>query len=97
MSEEQSRKIVQLAEYRERKTGAAKCMSCGHEFAAVAPIEPSQWLACPSCGLEKALMVFPVERPEPHWECQCGSFLFYMTPDWAYCPFCGTRHSYGTV
>lgn len=47
------------------------------------------WLECPKCGLEKGRLAGTVYRDEPHWHCDCGNELFYVTANGYYCPNCG--------
>lgn len=69
--------------------GEARCLSCGHRWAAVAPVG-ADWLECPQCGLEKGVFSFPYRREGPHLECNCGNDLFHVTPEGVYCPNCNT-------
>jgi len=69
-------------------TGEARCLSCNHEWIAVAPTG-TVWLECPECSIEKGRFVAHHERSGDHWECDCGCDLFYITPDGMYCPNCG--------
>jgi hypothetical protein len=32
----------------------------------------------------------PKEIPDDVWECQCGSYLFYINPEGCTCSKCGT-------
>ena len=86
--------VVDLASIREAKkidgymVGEARCLSCGHKWVSVAPIGVL-WLECPECHCMKGRYVHPNERDVPHWKCNCGNDLFYVTPDGYYCPNCG--------
>lgn len=86
-------KIIDLAAWKEENTphlaGKAVCLSCRHQWAAVAPIG-TVWLECPQCTLLRGRFINPVERDCPHWYCHCGCDLFYATENGMYCPNCGT-------
>lgn len=69
-------------------TGKARCLACEHTWEAVVPAG-TVWLECPSCRTERGLLVFGVERKEPHWRCNCGNTLFHVLKDRVYCPNCG--------
>jgi len=70
-------------------SGEARCMLCGKEWVAVAPVG-TPWLECPECHSEKGYMKFHVQRTGSEWICNCGNDLFRVTPDGYYCPNCGT-------
>lgn len=84
--------ILNLLKYKEENTphtsGKVKCLNCEYEWVAVAPTG-KLWLKCPKCKIEKGTWVSPVERDEPHWQCKCGNWLFYVTSRGIYCPSCG--------
>lgn len=70
-------------------TGQARCIACGHEWQASTPVG-DPWMPCPSCGTHRGIFKFTFLRAQdPHWTCQCGNQLFYITRDGAYCPACG--------
>ena len=69
-------------------SGEARCMLCGKEWVAVAPVG-TPWLECPECHSEKGYMKFQVQRTGSEWICNCGNDLFRVTPDGYYCPNCG--------
>lgn len=69
-------------------TGEARCMKCGREWVAAAPIG-TEWLECPGCGTMHGTFKQPIERDGAHWVCKCGNELFRVTPDGYYCPACG--------
>src|SRR5689334_19482065 len=93
--------IFDLAKERADRTphlaGNARCLGCGHAWVAVAPLG-TVWLKCPSeaCGLEQGRFADPVVPAVGSlWACDCGNELFYLAPDGAHCPRCGTRqHGY---
>jgi DNA-directed RNA polymerase subunit RPC12/RpoP len=68
--------------------GKARCLDCHHEWDAWAPIGTT-WLECPDCSLMKGRFIFPVERKNDSWECNCGNDLFRATRQGFYCPNCG--------
>lgn len=70
------------------KTGEARCMSCAHQWIAVAPIGVT-WMECPACSAEKGYFIYPCLRDGNHWTCNCGNDLFQITQEGTYCPNCG--------
>lgn len=87
-----TKKIINLQEYIEENTphinGTVKCLICEYEWVQVAVIG-ELWFECPKCKIEKGTWSFPIEWDKPHWKCKCGNYLFYITPEFAYCPNCG--------
>jgi len=83
--------VVSLDEYRPHLSGKARCLSCLHEWQAVAPV-PTTWMECPECGCEHGRFVAQIEQDGPHWHCACGNDLFYRVPEGWYCPMCGLYH-----
>lgn len=70
-------------------TGKARCMACGHEEIAVAPVGVV-WMECSECHAMKSLFIGPCEiEGAAHWTCNCGNDLFHATPEGFYCPNCG--------
>jgi hypothetical protein len=84
--------IVDLAERRPHIAGAAKCLTCGHEWAAVAEIGTVE-LCCPICNTWKGVFT-GMTAPETVWECNCGNQHFYIDPDGPMCSRCGLRHEW---
>lgn len=87
----ESAKVVQLSDYRQEPhvSGTARCLSCKHEWIAVAPAI-TEWLECPECGMMRGRHVFPYSRTDDeHWTCSCGNDLFHITHNCTYCPNCG--------
>lgn len=84
--------IIDLATWKEEHTphlaGKATCLDCRHQWAGVAPVG-TVWLECPNCRLLRGRFLNPVEREGPHWQCNCGCDLFYVTDSGMYCPDCG--------
>jgi Zn finger protein HypA/HybF involved in hydrogenase expression len=72
-------------------SGKARCMTCQHEWVAVAPIG-TDWLECPKCGGMKGFFKFQCEQEGEHWRCKCGSWLFAITQNGVYCPNCAAEH-----
>lgn len=80
--------VIQLDDRRPVNTGLAFCLLCGHRWTAVAPIG-TVFLECPLCKAIKGVFKFNCTKSGPHWECDCGNRLFYVTDDGYYCPNCG--------
>ena len=84
--------IVDLTAWKEEHSpyisGMAVCMTCGHRWAMVSPFG-TVWFECPECLSEKAHYIYPCVRETPHWTCNCGNDLFYVTENGYYCPNCG--------
>lgn len=86
------------AERQPHWTGRCKCVGCGHEWEAVAPIG-KMWVDCPCCNLPKGTPKFPFGGAvgDTVFTCNCGSEaltayfrkgLFRLR-----CMGCGTDHS----
>lgn len=63
-------------------TGAAKCLACGHEWVAVAPVsEELHDLVCPKCDTRRGQLIYPPELPEEAiiWQHSCGNRYFTLT------------------
>lgn len=73
-------------------SGPARCLQCGHEWAAVAPPGVT-WLECPECTVEKGCFIGNA-YPEDGlvWQCNCGNELFLQTRNGPLCPLCGVYH-----
>lgn len=89
--------VVSLKQYKEEHephlTGDAKCLACGHEWVAVAPVGGSEF-ECPQCGCMKGVyQMFVIDDPEI-WVCNCGCDIFRVTPDYIYCVNCGTEQTF---
>ena len=76
-------------------TGEAVCISCKHEFIAVAPVG-EVWFDCPECGIEKATWkyVFKFKAGTEIRVCACGNELFYLTREGHACALCGKYQQY---
>lgn len=76
---------------KEHLAGEAKCIACQHSWVAVGYVGTVH-LECPACGLTKGAFMNPILRStEPHWRCNCGNDLFFITQTGCYCPNCGVR------
>jgi hypothetical protein len=85
--------IIDLNAERENRiphsSGAAKCISCKHDWIAVVPLG-TEWFECPNCGLMKGKFKYTHLRVgDKHWTCRCENDLFHITPSGTYCPNCG--------
>lgn len=84
--------VIDLAAAKQERaphlSGLARCLACRHEWVAVAPAGAA-WLDCPKCSLERGRYIGHVQKDVPHWHCNCGNDLFYVTQDGYYCPNCG--------
>ncbi len=58
-------------------SGDAFCVTCGHRWAATAPVGTIQ-LECPSCHAMRGVFKYPCE-PEVAWTCGCGCFIFMIS------------------
>lgn len=58
-------------------TGPAQCLSCKHEWTAVAPVGTVA-LDCPACGGHKGQFEYLVDAPEDSafFQCHCGNSLY---------------------
>ena len=70
--------------------GKAKCLVCGHEWHAVAPVGVDS-LECSECHAMRGYFVGDIVRGSARWQCNCGGVLFVITPEGTYCPRCGER------
>lgn len=82
-------KVVDLSEYRPHIGGDAKCLTCNHEWVAVAPIGTVD-LECPKCSTFKGVFMY-MTAPEVVWECNCGNQLFFIDEHGPMCSKCGLR------
>lgn len=78
-------------------TGVGRCVSCRHEWRAVAPVGVD-WMQCPSCGLMRGRFMHPVcpKDGEKVWTCACGCdvFMILANPVAAMCIGCGTEQRF---
>lgn len=85
--------ITKLSDYKPHLEGPAKCLGCGHEWTAVAPLGTYQF-KCPECHCEKGLLCWLV-APETVWQCQCGNQHFYISDEHrAMCANCGISQEF---
>lgn len=88
--------VVQLDRERENRTphlaGRARCIACGHMWAAVAPVGTWQ-LECPTCKTLRGVWFAPCigSEGEPFWACHCGCDVFVLTQRSLICTACGER------
>lgn len=91
--------VISLAAAREERqphwTGTAKCIDCGHQWEAVAPLG-QRWVDCPSCGLNKGTPFRPFGADEGDrllfCNCGCEALTAYQRKGrmWVRCMGCGT-------
>lgn len=82
-------KIIQFSEHKPHFGGQAICTACEHEWIAVAPMTADkETLECPSCKRNLGVTKSPFV-PEVYLECDCGSSLYYISPDARVCRNCG--------
>ncbi len=83
--------VVSLQERRPHLSGPVRCMECGHQWAAVAPIGTCR-LECPGCRCWKGVWIGATEADEGKaaWICQCGNDAFQLLPHAIRCLRCGT-------
>ena len=68
-------------------SGKARCITCKHEWVAVAPVGTTT-LECPECKND-GHMIREVITYGDQWICDCGWQLFRMNRHGIYCPNCG--------
>ena len=74
--------------------GTAVCLSCSHEWEAVAPTGVIS-LECPSCNTNRGVwkgLAFP--ESVKVWTCQCTCQYFILTQDYSVCIACGTHQTF---
>lgn len=75
-------------------SGEARCIGCGQEWVAVAPVGTWQ-LECPNCHCMKGIFKLPVGAGagDPEFTCQCGCVAMsaYLSKGkfWLRCMSCG--------
>lgn len=85
--------VVDLAEARLAKKphlhGQARCLACGNDWQAVAPIGTST-LECPACHLMQGAWFGHTDAGgHPVLTCACSNQLLFVAKHGAYCPQCG--------
>lgn len=84
--------LINISDYMPHVSGPAICTKCRHEWVYVAEKSAERdTLECPSCGLYYGVLAAPF-IPETVWECDCGSQLYYCTPEGFMCRGCGEYH-----
>jgi len=68
-------------------SGDFVCGACDHEWTGVAPVGITH-AECPKCHRFWGSAKHAVE-PKQSWRCNCGEFLFWLTPNGAMCRRCG--------
>ena len=87
--------VVPLADHRPHLSGTARCVRCGHEWYAVAPIPAPVSLECPECGLSHGYFKWPVDEQEgtEQFICNfCFGSVFNVRKDGVRCASCGFLH-----
>jgi hypothetical protein len=80
--------IHDISERMPHLSGPAICTECEHKWRAVRVVErDAELMECPSCRKFFGVMRGP-QVPDMHWKCNCGSNLFYLTPDGHQCRSC---------
>ena len=82
--------VINIDDYRPHMSGPVRCIQCGHEWDAIAPIGTSE-LQCPECLTYKGVWL-ELFSPDPVFECNCGNRLFYQSVDGPVCGKCGVTH-----
>jgi hypothetical protein len=79
-------------------SGEAKCLACGHEWAAVAPCGTHR-LECPECAVQRGVLRYPCELAAGMvYRCNCGSDVFQWVAHsnakdyYLLCIGCGLQH-----
>jgi len=88
-------KVVSLDSHRTSPhlCGLAVCLSCKHEWSAVAPVG-TVVVICPKCDCDGALKGF-IRHDGDSWVCTCGCDLFRYDRKGAYCIKCGVEPIFG--
>lgn len=75
--------------------GEAFCLACNHTWRAVAPTGTESF-ECPECHrwLGHWKFEFYPSTDQMVRQCNCGTQLFYLTPDGHLCPNCGIYQQY---
>lgn len=62
--------------------GTAKCLACGTEWQAVAPVGTTH-LECPKCRTKMGVVKYPFGAGdgEAEWQCNCGCNVFRIVAD----------------
>lgn len=76
-------------------SGEARCMSCGHNWIAVAPVGEVLF-ECPECLAVKGHYLYPFDFADGTMvrECNCGCRLFFLSTEGHLCAHCGSYQAY---
>lgn len=87
--------VVSLDSRRPHISGVARCLECGHEHAAVAPVGVTD-MECPACGLMRAVWWSSPWPEDGWWQCDCGGAAFAVnTIRQTVCLRCGSAQEFG--
>lgn len=87
--------VVSLSDYREDvplMAGPARCIGCGHEWDAAAPVGTVE-LECAECNTRRGAFV-TCAAPAEYWECNCGGDLFFASRRGCMCARCGVMQTF---
>ena len=70
-------------------SGNARCIGCGHKWAAVTQVGTYSGLECPECRAMKGVMLGLCEPRGSIFVCNCGNDLFSIHPNGMLCANCG--------
>lgn len=81
--------VVTLADHKPHLSGMAKCIACGHEWTAVAPVSTDA-LDCPKCETYNGVwMGIALPAKGTIWQCHCKNEFFVITETAIMCVKCG--------
>lgn len=91
--------VTELSDYRPHNSGMAKCLGCGHEWMAVAPVSHRTNLECPSCSLFRGEFMgnCAPSDDEPVYQCGCGCELWFVVPSGVFCRGCGNTLAFSEL
>lgn len=74
--------------------GKARCMTCGHEWVAVAPVG-TFWFECGECHSMKGHYIYHCSPTRGlMWTCNCGGIAFGITKDETFCLNCSATQAF---
>ncbi len=91
--------VTSLSEFKKEREphsiGKAICQNCKHEWEAVCHIPVTNELECEKCGTFKGVFKGFIGEHEDSlvFQCNCGSDLFSITPNYVRCVSCGEATS----
>jgi len=88
-------KVIKLTSRTERGphlSGEAFCARCHHEWISVAPVGTVD-IECPECHTMKGLFKHGCEPQYEAWTCNCGCYMFMISPKGIICWNCGDYQS----